>query len=131
MKTGMNADRWHQIETLFHAAREREPGERAAFLDEACSGDEELRHEIDSLLAEHERGDISLENAASDLAVVWSGRTADMLESGATLGKYRIEGRLGQGGMGTVFLAYDAVLQRRLAIKVLRTPAEDESSRAQ
>jgi serine/threonine-protein kinase len=113
----MNADRWRQIETLFHAAREREPAERGPFLDEACAGDEELRREIDSLLAEHDRGAISLENAASDLAVEWSGRTLGMLESGATLGKYRIERPLGQGGMGTVFLAYDAVLQRRLAIK--------------
>ena len=72
-----------------------------------------------------------MENAASDLAVEWSGRTSHTLEPGTTLGKYRIEHQLGQGGMGTVFLAYDTILLRRVAIKVLRSPAEDESSHAQ
>lgn len=46
----MKAERWRQIERLYHAALEREPDERAAFLDEACAGDDELRREVESLL---------------------------------------------------------------------------------
>src|SRR5262245_1368628 len=124
----MKGERWRQIETLFHAACESEPGDQAAFLAEACAGDEDLHREIASLLAEHAREGSVLEKAVSDLAVEWAGNTMRMLQSGATLGKYRIERELGQGGMGVVFLAYDATLQRRLAIKVLRSAAEDESS---
>jgi hypothetical protein len=43
-------ERWQQIEELYHAALEREPESRAAFLDEACAGDEEMRREVASLL---------------------------------------------------------------------------------
>ncbi|HZO84151.1 MAG TPA: serine/threonine-protein kinase, partial [Verrucomicrobiae bacterium] len=126
----MNPERWRQIETLFHAVCEREPAQRDAFLKEACAGDEELRRRIDLLLAEHDRGGTTLESAVSDLAVEWSSEKAQ-LQAGTVLGKYRIERPIGQGGMGTVFLAYDTVLQRRLALKVLRSPAEDESSHSQ
>src|SRR6476620_10304749 len=45
-------DRWSRVEALYHAARERDAGERAAFLDAACLGDAELRREVESLLAQ-------------------------------------------------------------------------------
>ena len=48
----MKAERFRQIEAIFHAALERAPAERKAFLIEACSGDEELKREVDSLLTE-------------------------------------------------------------------------------
>src|SRR5262249_57549920 len=51
----MTPERWGQIEKVFHSALERARGERAAFLDEACAGDEELRHDLETLLAAHER----------------------------------------------------------------------------
>src|SRR5215510_212671 len=47
----MEADRWEQIERLYHSALEREPEAREAFLDEACAGDEALRREVAELLA--------------------------------------------------------------------------------
>jgi hypothetical protein len=47
----MEPDRWEQIERLYHAALEREPDAREAFLDEACAGDEDLRREVAGLLA--------------------------------------------------------------------------------
>jgi serine/threonine protein kinase len=127
----MKPERWRHIESLFHAARDRAAAERASFLTENCGGDDELRHEVESLLAEHERGSHSMESAASDLAVEWSQSTPHILKAGTTLGKYRIENLLGQGGMGAVFLAYDAILQRRLALKVLKSPDEDASSQVQ
>ncbi len=45
-------DRWSRVEALYHAARERDAGERAAFLDAACVGDTDLRREVESLLAQ-------------------------------------------------------------------------------
>src|SRR5689334_2977592 len=127
----MKAERFRQIESIFHAALERDPAEREAFLTGACSGDDGLRHEVDSLLAEHEKSRTSLENAASELAKEWSGKTSNMLEANSSLGKYQIERLLGEGGMGQVFLAYDSTLRRQLAIKVLRSPAADDSSHSQ
>ena len=50
----MTPERWRQIEELYHSAREREPGERSAFLDQACRGDVELRREVEVLLAQGE-----------------------------------------------------------------------------
>jgi hypothetical protein len=49
----MNQERLRQIEELYRSAREREPGERSAFLAEACRGDEELRRKVELLLAEN------------------------------------------------------------------------------
>ena len=47
----MTPERWEQTDRLFHAAIEGEPGEREAFLADACSGDETLRSEVESLLS--------------------------------------------------------------------------------
>ena len=49
----MKLERWQQIERLYHAALERAESERAAFLKEACTGDDALRQEVESLLAQH------------------------------------------------------------------------------
>ena len=46
----MNPERWRQVEQLYNRALEREPGERGAFLAEACGSDEDLRSEVQSLL---------------------------------------------------------------------------------
>ena len=48
----MTPERWKQIEPLYHAAHSRPPGERAAFLAEACGDDEALRRDVESLLNE-------------------------------------------------------------------------------
>ena len=50
----MNPERWQELDQLFHSALKREPGERAAFLDEACGGVESLRKQVEALLAAHE-----------------------------------------------------------------------------
>ena len=47
----MTPELWERVKTVFDAARERPPGERASFLDAACGGDAALRVEVESLLA--------------------------------------------------------------------------------
>ena len=64
----MEADRWEQIERLYHAALEREPEAREAFLDEACAGDEALRREVAGLLACDIPSDNFIQSPAIEIA---------------------------------------------------------------
>ena len=64
----MGPERWRHIEQLYHDALERNMAQRPGFLDQACVGDEELRREVESLLAQNEEGDGFLEARAMDLA---------------------------------------------------------------
>jgi hypothetical protein len=64
----MTPERWQQIDKLFHGALEHESGERAAFLDQACLGDQSLRSEVESLIASHKQSQSFIEVAAGDVA---------------------------------------------------------------
>jgi len=61
-------ERWEQIDQLFHSALDREAGERAAFLAQACKGDESLRQELESLIGSHEQSESFIEKPAGDIA---------------------------------------------------------------
>ncbi|MCI0420249.1 MAG: hypothetical protein L0387_32115 [Acidobacteria bacterium] len=63
----MTAERWQKVEELFHLGLEREAGQRAAFLDEACAGDPDLRGKVESLLAYDEQESDFLETPASEV----------------------------------------------------------------
>jgi serine/threonine protein kinase len=111
----MTPDRWRQVEQLYHSVLEREPGQRGAFLDEACLGDEELRREVESLLGQSGNGSLP---SVSLLSVPNDG-PCTQLAPGARAGPYQIIDVLGTGGMGEVYRAHDTRLGRDIAIKVL------------
>ena len=60
----MNPDRWEKISGLYHEALKLKADERAAFLKQACSGDEELRREAESLLALDQQAEDFIESPA-------------------------------------------------------------------
>jgi serine/threonine protein kinase len=118
----MRPERWRQIDRLYQAALERDVTRRGAFLDEACSGDEELRREVESLLAAHEKAKEAEDFLNQPALQVAAQAIADDHAQSLTprkLGRYQILSLLGRGGMGEVYLAEDPRLGRKLALKLL------------
>ena len=114
----MKTERWRQIEQLYHAAREREPGERDRFLQETCA-DEQVRGEVESLLGCEAQAEGFLEAPALEVTAeaLAEGRARSMF--GRVLGHYQIVAFLGAGGMGEVYRARDSRIGRDVAVKVL------------
>src|SRR5215510_12181990 len=114
----MPSSRWEEINRIYVAALEVAETERQTFVEKACEGDEELRLEVESLLACDEQAQPFLDRPVLQIM-------AEKLVSeprsllGRKLGPYQIQVLLGSGGMGEVYRARDTRLNRTVAIKVL------------
>ena len=111
----MTPDRWRAIERLYHAACARPEEQRATFLSEACAADDELRTEVESLLASAPAAAGFMSQPAVDASMLSSERSF----IGRQIGPYTIQARIGAGGMGEVYRAHDSNLGRDVAIKIL------------
>jgi len=124
----MNAIRWNEVDKVFAAVLERPTVERPEALDEVCAGDAELQREVRQLLAADERIGTFLELPAGELL----GLVPPGGDEGR-VGPYRLQRRIGSGGMGTVYLARrdDDQYERLVAVKVLRWGLDTPEARLQ
>ena len=113
----MDSNHWQKCKELFPQLLERDPSDRAAFLDETCAGDDELRAELERLVASHESSESFLElpTQASLLSELPDERLI-----ATRIGQFRLERVISSGGMGTVYEAVQENPKRKVAIKVLR-----------
>ncbi|NBB72204.1 MAG: protein kinase [Bacteroidetes bacterium] len=116
-------NRWHQIETLFEAALQQPPDERADWLADHCD-DPALRADVERLLDAHERT-----GGILDAPLYPSEAPA----ADRRIGAYRTERLLGRGGMGRVYLATraDGQFEQHVALKLLQAgfPSEERAQR--
>jgi len=104
----MDRNEHDRVKAIFNAALKKESAEREIFLDHECGDDDELRAEIESLLSSY--GESFLEDPAVE---------NDSIKIGQKLEHYKIIKKIGEGGMGEVYLASDLKLNRKVAIKLL------------
>jgi serine/threonine-protein kinase len=114
----MSTTDWNRVKELFHAASERPPAERDAFLEDACAGDRALLDEVRSLLGSDPGGRSVVGQAVRDAA----GTLAVASHAGTLIGPYRILREIGRGGMGAVYLAEraDGQFDQKVALKLIK-----------
>ena len=115
----MRPERWQKIDQVFHSTLECPSPERSNFLSQACSGDDDLRHEVETLVRAHERDGDFLDSPAYDVSTEFFADCFVGLLVGQHIGPYKILSALGIGGMGEVYLAQDSRLGRKIALKLL------------
>ena len=115
----MTPERWQQVKEIFDSAIKYLPEHRAVFLSQACSGDDELRSEVESLITSHEKEGSFIDEPAYHAAAELLVTDKSELPAGYSMGDYDVLSFISRGGMGEVYLAQDKRLSRKVALKLL------------
>ena len=118
----MTPEKWELVKKIFHAALEREPAERTAFVEEECGDDETLIIEVGSLLEHHSADDEAFDSPAFRPISEFIQDRNDRSRIGEIVGSYKLESEIGRGGMGTVYLASraDKAFEKKVALKLIK-----------
>ncbi len=104
------------------------PGERAAFLEKACGGDEQLRQKVEALLLVHDQAGEFLEHPPSEAGMGGTPNFSFGKKAGDSIGRYKLLQQIGEGGCGVVFMAeQEEPVRRRVALKIIK-PGMDTKS---
>ena len=98
----MTPERWQQVKEIFNSAITHRPEERSLFISRACWGDEELRSEVESLIASHEQSGDFIDQPAFEAAASLLVNEKAELTPGQTVGSYEVISFISRGGMGEV-----------------------------
>jgi serine/threonine protein kinase len=125
----MTPERWQQVKEIFNSAIMHRTEERSSFVSRACSGDDELRSEVESLIASHEESGSFIDKPAFEAAASLLTREKIELNSGQMIGSYEVVSFISRGGMGEVYLAEDKRLGRKVALKLLPATFKSDDDR--
>ena len=120
------------VENIYHAALEHEPDKRAAFVTNACEGDQELESEVGSLLKFDQQAEGFMPRSALDVAAKELAANAVTSQDGSPgedIGPYHLLQLIGEGGTGSVYLAIDTRLDRKVALKLLSSEFTQDKDR--
>lgn len=112
----MTPERWQKVKEIFNEVVELKNDERERFLKESIDGDDELRLEVEKLLASDENAGTTFNR----FSVIPTETIKDKI------GNYQILKKIGEGGMGAVYLAERADLKQKVALKIIRHGADSE-----
>jgi len=115
----MTPERWQQVKEIFNSAITHRPEDRSLFISQACSGDDQLRSEVESLIASHEESGSFIDKPAFEAAATLLVSEKGELKTGQIIGSYQVMSFISRGGMGEVYLAEDKRLGRKVALKLL------------
>jgi Protein kinase domain len=115
----MTPELWQRLKPLFHGALDRDPAERAAYIDVACAGDPELKLQLRALLQAEEQGTQSFDQPFGNLPNLLNDTTVRFHPDQVILDRFRIVRSIGTGGMGEVYEAVDLQLGT-IALKTIR-----------